>query len=308
MKVLMISGDKNILDPTSPVYKRFELQKSQVERLDVFVWPQVHSVGDILKAVRAHSYDVVTAQDPFWRGFLAWRVARRSGAKLNLQVHTDLKATFLFRRLLARFLLRRADSIRVVSERIKEYLAPLHLHANVSILPIYIDLTSFARLPHRPHPRFQKTILWIGRFEPEKDPLLALSVLKQVRDAGVDVGLIMLGSGSLESKLRVQAAPLASYVEFPGWQGPAPYLEMVDVVISTSKHESYGVSVIEALASGVPVVSPDVGIAREAGAMIASRPDLAARTVDVLRSGVRGELKLTPLSAEVWAQQWRETL
>ena len=68
------------------------------------------------------------------------------------------------------------------------------------------------------------------------------------------------------------------------------------------------VEIIEALAAGVPVVSPDVGIVREAGAMIVSRPDLAARTIDVLRSGVRGELKLMPLSAEVWARQWREAL
>src|SRR5512146_2217280 len=104
MKVLMISGDKRILEEGSAVRARFLLQKRQVEALDVFVWPQVHSARAIWRAARRNRYDVVTAQDPFWRGLLAWKIARLTGAKLNLQVHADFAAQPPARRVLGRFL------------------------------------------------------------------------------------------------------------------------------------------------------------------------------------------------------------
>jgi glycosyltransferase involved in cell wall biosynthesis len=308
MNVLMISGDRHILEPVDPAYKRIELQREQVDRLDVFIWPQIHTLRDIFKVIRENSYDVVTVQDPFWRGLLGLYLARKIGAKLNVQIHTDLKYQSSFRRFFAKRLLPRADSIRVVSEGIKEQLIPLHLKAKISILPIYVDPASFRQIEHRSHPRFKTTIVWIGRFEAEKDPLAALNILKEVRDQGIDAGLVMLGSGSLTKELRSEAKWLALYVEFPGWQNPAPYLSMADVVLSTSKHESYGASIIEALAAGVPVVSPDVGIARSAGAIVVPRGELARSVIKVLRGGTRGVLKLPVLTASEWATRWRETL
>jgi len=304
----MISGDKNIFVEGSEAHARLELQRSTVDQLDVFVWPQVHSWREIFRATRGNTYDVVTSQDPFWRGLLAWKLARRTGAKLNLQVHTDLSAQSLLRRTLAYFLLRRADSIRVVSKKIKDLLTPLSLKASITVLPIFVDLEPFRGLRHQTHSRFNKTILWVGRFEAEKDPLSALSILEQVRKSGVDAGLILLGVGSLEEKLRIRARGLMPYVEFPGWQHPLPYLQMADVVLSTSKHESYGASIIESLAAGVPVVAPDIGIAKEAGAIVVSQSDLGSAVIDALNGGKHGELLLSIPTKEEWTQRWKETL
>lgn len=303
MKILMISGDKNILTRGSEASARFALQKSQVDQLDIFVWPQIHTRREILRAAKKNHYDVVTAQDPFWRGLLAWRIARRIGAKLNLQVHTDLSAHSFHRRLLASFLLRRADSVRVVSEKIREQVQSLRFKRHIHVLPIFVDISRFKDLTREPHP--QKTILWIGRFEAEKDPLSAIRVLKEVR-AKVDAKLVMLGSGSLEASLRQTAEGLP--VEFPGWQDPAPYLQAAGVVLCTSRYESWGASIVEALAAGVPVVAPDVGIAREAGAIIVPRSDLGKAVIDILNSGRQGELKIPMPSAPEWAKRWRETL
>lgn len=304
MKVLMISGDRHLLEANSPAHARLELQRSHVDRLDVFVWPQAHTAREIFAAARRHSYDVVTAQDPFWRGLLAWKIARWTRAKLNLQVHTDLAHESFFRRALSRFLLRRADSIRVVSEKLATKIRVLTPRARVSVLPIYVDTSRFTGLAPKPHEH--KTMLWVGRFEPEKDPLRALTILESVCKAGVDARLVMLGAGSMEREVRKRAANLL--VEFPGWQDLKPYLQTADVVLSTSLHESWGASIVEALAAGVPVVAPDVGVAREAGAIITDRSRLAEEMVRVLRSGARGELKLSLPNKDEWARCWRETL
>jgi glycosyltransferase involved in cell wall biosynthesis len=303
MKVLMISGDVHFLEKRSEAHARLELQRSQVSRLDVFVWPQMHSQREIFLAAQKNKYNVITAQDPFWRGLLAYRIAKRTGTKLNLQVHTDLSSQPLCRRWFASFLLRRADSVRVVSEKTGEQVRALGVKAKISILPVYIDIHRFQNIVPKKHE--QKTILWVGRFEQEKDPRYALQVLKEVRQS-IDAKLVMLGAGSLEPALRREGKMLP--VSFPGWQDPLPYLQVADIVLCTSQHESWGASIIEALAAGVPVVAPDVGIAREAGAVIAQKSDLWNKVVRILNSGQRGELKIPVLSAEEWAKHWQETL
>ena len=141
------------------------------------------------------------------------------------------------------------------------------------------------------------------------DPLQAVVLLEEARKAGVDAKLVMLGKGSLEGKLSQCAAKFPNEtVKLPGWQDPAPYFETADVVLCTSHYESWGANIVEALAAGVPVVAPEVGIAREAGAIVAERSDLAKKVVEVLKSGVRGQLRLSLLGEAEWARRWKETL
>jgi glycosyltransferase involved in cell wall biosynthesis len=175
-------------------------------------------------------------------------------------------------------------------------------------LPVFVDLERYRTLLHRKHPRFFRTILWIGRFEHEKNPLFAFKTLMKAREEGIDACLIMLGEGRLKRSLMQAARRYKKCVEFPGWKDPAPYLAMADVVISTSEHESYGASIVEALAAGVPVVSLDVGVARAAGALVTTLDDLPEVAVSVLQSGKRATLLLPTLDAEAWAKKWRETL
>ncbi|MSR70801.1 glycosyltransferase [Candidatus Kaiserbacteria bacterium] len=285
MKVLMITGDKKF----GPGHPRYDLQASVCD-LSVVYWGR----GSVFPKIPPGPFGVVTSQDPFWRGLFAWWVARRIGAKLNIQVHTSVLNA------LGKFVLRRADSVRVVSEKIRQHIVAIGIRAPITVLPIYVDVSKFRTITPQPHG--QKTILWVGRFEDEKDPLLALNVLEAVRQEGVDAALVMLGTGSLEKSLTARAKGLP--VQFPGWRDPAAYLAQADVVLSTSKHESYGASIIEALAAGVAVVAPDVGVAREAGAIVVPRSDLGHATAAALRAGARGELKLALLDPEEWVKRW----
>ncbi len=303
MKVLMITGDKNIFIPGTSAETRFALQRGAVEKLEAVYW----GPGAWCPELPEESFDVVTAQDPFWRGLFAWHVARGLRAKLNIQVHTDLSAYSFMRRVLAGVVLRSADSVRVVSEKIKKQVEKIGVRAQISVLPIYVDVRRFHERTHLPQTK--KTILWVGRFEYEKNPVHAIHIFEKVLAAGIDARLVMLGSGVMEDALRKLAMGLpAGSVEFPGWQDPADYVAEADVVVSTSRHESFGASMIEALAAGLPVVAPDVGVAREAGARIAERQELPAKVIEVLRSGERGFLKMPLLTAEEWVTQWKESL
>jgi len=296
----MITGDKKVLAPGTEAYARLELQRSVVEDVVVVHWGR----GSFLPRIPKGTFDVITVQDPFWRGLFALYAARLLHVRLNVQVHADLVAQSFIKRCVATFVLQRADSVRTVSEKVKRQVEGLHVRAPIRVLPIYLDVSRFRAIVHEPHA--QKTILWVGRFEIEKDPLAAITVLERVRKAGVDAKLIMLGAGSMERVLKTKAA--GSPIEFPGWQDPAAFLSQADVVLCTSREESWGASTVEALAAGVAVVAPDVGIAREAGAIVVPRQELAQAVIKALQSNTSGDLKLTLLSQEEWACAWKESL
>lgn len=297
MKILSIGGDKSF----APGHPRFELQHASVERLEVVYWGK----GSLLPSIPAGPFDVITVQDPFWRGLYALYLSRRLGVALQVQVHTSLSAQSLLRHVVAQIVLRHAHSVRVVSQKIKTEVERMGISAPIHVLPIYLDVEKFRAVERRPSG--SQVILWIGRFEEEKNPLLALEVFEKVRDTFSEARLIMLGQGSLRKELHTRAEHLQ--IEFPGWvPSIIHYLESADVVLSTSYHESWGASIIEALASGVPVVAPDVGVAREAGAVVVPRAELAEAVITVLRERTRGELKLILLSREEWIAKWKETL
>lgn len=296
MKLLVIGPRQSTSDEARA---RTQLQASAVDVYTVLTPQQgegnVAAALRMLRESKQLSFDVVTAQDPFWSGLIALRVARRAGARLNVQVHSDIDAQSWVKRVLAQVVLRRADSIRVVSARIQKQVVRLGAKAHITVLPVYIDIERFKHIERQPDTTM---VLWMGRFEKEKDPFVAIDVIKRVPGAR----LVMLGTGSLEPELKRRAAGLA--VEFPGWRDPAEYLAKAGVVLNTSPAESFGASIVEALAAGVPVVAPDVGIAQEAGAIVVPREKLADSVAEVLKTHPRGELKLQLFTKDKWVTEW----
>lgn len=222
--------------------------------------------------------DVITAQDPFESGltgvFLSWW----HKAPLHVQVHTDflspefVRGSFLnrVRRHIARVVLPRAQGIRVVSKRIADSLQATHyrLQTTPAVLPIFVDIARYRdAVPGDRAERFKqckKKIVIVSRLEPEKNVALAIRAFKEA--APSDACLIIVGDGSERRKLEKLAN---EQVFFEGIQDAAPYYALADLVLVTSMYEGYGRATIEALAAGKPVLSRDVGIAREAGALIA---------------------------------------
>lgn len=296
MNVLVITGDKRFKEGNP----RLELQRGAVDSLTTLFWGR----GALFPSIPNKNFDVVTVQDPFWRGLFGVYVAMCIGARLNVQVHTDLSAHSFYRKLLARVVLRKANSVRVVSERIKKQVEEMGVKSRIHVLPVYMDTDVFKSIEQIPHDG--KNILWIGRLEREKDPEMAITVFKKNYKEEPSARLIVLGEGSLRRELEKKAQGLP--VEFPGWSDTKSYLARADVVISTSPYEGFGASIVEALLAGVPVVSLDVGIAKEAGAIIATPQKLAETVLDVLQRDERGTLKLALPNKGEWVSRWKESL
>jgi glycosyltransferase involved in cell wall biosynthesis len=145
-------------------------------------------------------------------------------------------------------------------------------------------------------PKDARVLLTLSRISPEKGQDLLLDALAEwerrpdfpAYPVWVFVcgeAAFMQGAGFLE-KLRRKAAKLRkTRVIFPGYVTGArkrAFFKMADVYVFPSRHESYGLTLMEALAAGVPAVCLD-----HAGARAVMRPEFGAMVPAAgLREGI----------------------
>lgn len=111
-------------------------------------------------------------------------------------------------------------------------------------------------------------LICVGRLVREKNVHLVPDLVRALRAVGLSFELVVVGDGPLAASLRAALAD-APEVLFRGWLAPpevAAELARADAYLSLSDTESFSLTAQEALASGVPVVAPDVhGFHRLAG-------------------------------------------
>jgi hypothetical protein len=101
---------------------------------------------------------------------------------------------------------------------------------------------------------------YLGRLSGEKNPR---AMVELARVAGSEVTVVIVGSGVQEEEIRSLADGLVN-VRLVGSDARAgDVLQAFDCLVVPSRFESFGLSIAEGVAVGVPVVSTDVGIARE---------------------------------------------
>jgi glycosyltransferase involved in cell wall biosynthesis len=107
-------------------------------------------------------------------------------------------------------------------------------------------------------------LLWVRSLSKIYNPSLAIQVLRQLQDEGMEVSLCMVGpdsEGSLK-KLKKLTRDLKVSVAFTGklskleWRGLSVNY---NIFINTTNYDNMPVSVIEAMALGLPIVSTNVG-------------------------------------------------
>jgi alpha-1,6-mannosyltransferase len=175
-------------------------------------------------------------------------------------------------------LYRRFDAIFALSEnggasKLRSYgVDPVH------IVPLGVELGEFG--PERRDPRLrtklgltedQPLIIYVGRLDGEKKPDVVVDAFRRLPE-GLGAKLALLGEGPLKAEIAALGDPR---IVMPGYVKNraelARWLASADIYASGMADETFGVSIIEAQASGLPVV----GVA--AGAMIDRVTDAMGR-------------------------------
>ncbi|VFQ44446.1 glycosyl transferase family 1 [Desulfoluna butyratoxydans] len=189
---------------------------------------------------------------------------------------------------------------------------------------VYNGVTPSGGLAHRPAGN-TLTIGSAGRFYPVKDFALMIDTAEAVGRLLPEVRFRLAGDGPLRDALqgRVQAAGLSDRFSFAGHVTDMPaFYRSIDIYLNTSVHEGIPMSILEAMAAGVPVVAPDVGGLGEIithgrdGYLVPTRDpgDFARCLVPLCESGdLRGQVALRAektvqdrFSAEAMAEHYHQ--
>ncbi len=105
-------------------------------------------------------------------------------------------------------------------------------------------------------------ILHVGRFSEQKNHLGLIESFKIVHDEEPNTVLKLIGCGILESAVteKVKELNLVDCVEFLGMKATVyPYFNKADIFVLPSKWEGMPITLIEAMATGLPIVAASVG-------------------------------------------------
>lgn len=107
-------------------------------------------------------------------------------------------------------------------------------------------------------------LLWVRSFSEIYNPILAVKLLKCLNDESIEASLCMIGPDSDGSLLKVKnfAKELSVNVKFTGKLSKPEWISLAEeynVFINTTNFDNMPVSLIEAMALGLPVISTNVG-------------------------------------------------
>ena len=133
------------------------------------------------------------------------------------------------------------------------------LPENVTVIYNPGDVQTAQDITEQVSPHKKPYILFMGRLEEEKDPLMALELF--YRGKFYDkYNLVYLGQGSLEERVRKRIAEyhLEKSVYLSGFQkNPERWIKQASLLLSCSKWEGMPMNLIEALLCGTPIVAAD---------------------------------------------------
>jgi L-malate glycosyltransferase len=242
--------------PPAPIDRLLRIKYVRTIATQLWYWPL------LLRELRRA--DVVHAFAASYSSFLlaplpAVLVARLLGKPVVLNYHSGEAPDHLRRSAVARFVLRRLVDANVVqSAFLRDVFRSFEIDAKV--VPNIVDLRQFTyrvRDPLRPR------LLCTRNFEPVYNLSCVLRAFAKIQAYYPAATLTLVGSGSQDAILRDEAAALRlENVTFAGRIAPsevhASYAD-ADIYVQAPRIDNMPLSLLEAFASGLPVVSTDVG-------------------------------------------------
>jgi len=160
----------------------------------------------------------------------------------------------------SRYKLRNIDRVIAISRNDERIFSKIS--KNVTFIPNGVDYSVYSKIKRNPE---KNTLLFIGRISENKRIDRLIEVVKKLKKAGKPHRLIIAGSdwkGEREKlECIVKKNNLEKEITFLGDVSEKRKLELLSTagfLVSASEYEGFGISVLEAMAAGVPVIVNDI--------------------------------------------------
>lgn len=251
-----------------------------------FIW-DAYRLG--VRICQETHIDVITTQDPFTTGLVGMLLKQRFGVPLHIQNHSDFfdnrvwiaenPVRYGFFNWLGKRIIQRGDVLRTVNEAEKaKYITMGVDPARVYVIPVPVLLGRFS--PVGPPgeeatlramlgiPSDGRMLLWVGRPVFFKRVPLLIEVLARLRATHSDVHLVLVGDFAARPDICAEIARLdlnecAHLAGAVSHERLPSYYRLCDIYVHSSVYEGFGLVMVEAAASGKPVVSTHTAGAQE---------------------------------------------
>jgi len=254
-----------------PNLKRYWSAKLQ---LPIFLPAQARAIAAIMKQ---EDWDLVHAHWIVPQGFFAANLCNHHNVPLLLTAHAG--DVFAMRhpliRPFGRYALRNAVSCTVNSNATVEVVLRLYSDSKVNLVPMGVDLGRFhPGLPDEELVRRfdlkDKTVLGVGRFAPKEGFSHLIDSAAILVKRYPDLRVVLVGFGPEEDLLRervkkhelegvVRFAGRVSQTDLPRYYRSSQVFALPSVLLPSGDTEGQGIVLLEAMASGIPLVASAVG-------------------------------------------------
>jgi N-acetyl-alpha-D-glucosaminyl L-malate synthase BshA len=203
--------------------------------------------------------------------YMAKQILKKEG--INLPVITTLHGTDIT--LLGRdasfepvisFAINESDAVTAVSQSLRTDTYKLFgINIDIEVIPNFLNPTPIneevvREIREEYAPNGTPMLIHISNFRPVKRVMDVMEIYKRVNEVKPSI-LIMVGDGPDRSKAEQFARDnqLNDVVFVGNVKNPMELLSAADVMLLPSESESFGLAALEAMASGVPVVSSNAG-------------------------------------------------
>lgn len=225
-------------------------------------------------------FDVLHAHSPLSVGLLAYLTASTKRLPLIYTYHTSITdythyVKFIGGTSVMKYAARwfsaastnLGDQIVVPSPKFERLLHEQKVRRNIHVVPNGIDLSSFQTAKNPGSIRRKLGIkpdapilLTVGRMDPEKRLDFVVDAFVRIAGSNPDVHLVFAGDGSARKSIESQAlgTKVKDRIHFLGMVARAELPDVLhdaDLFLSASTTEVHPISVIEAIASGLPIVA-----------------------------------------------------
>jgi glycosyltransferase involved in cell wall biosynthesis len=221
-------------------------------------------------------YDIVLADDVCSSGLVSWYLQKLRGIKYLIQLHGWPEAcdnTSQYRNLnhrVQKMVMQNSCQVVFAFPEVKECLLRRNIEESKSReLSLGVNLERFFPSIEKRNllrerlkiPNENIVVGFVGRLSPEKGLLSMLEIISKTQQQRVTqkITVVIVGSGKIEQDLRNTAKDLEMDCRFVGQQlCTAKWYNTMDLYLALSSRETFGLSVLEAMATGVPVIASNL--------------------------------------------------
>jgi len=258
---------------TEQLSKNITIYKVGLHKKDLHFWRKIEVIEWLLKAkpyyrrlLRENNYDFVHALFAFPSGWLCYKSADKlpyiisllgsdvPGKHARLQVDYEILGPLLFKPIW-----QNASVLTACSQGLKNRALKFLPSASIDVIPTGVDLDQF--YPGKSGKKSDAIkLLTVGRLSVTKQVSVLINAVEILHKAGHKVSFTIVGGGPLEQQLKqiVSEKALTDIICMTGRINPKQMPEIYrrhDLLISATAQEGLSNAMLEAMASGLPIVT-----------------------------------------------------